>query len=364
MPTITLSLPHTEYDILIEPGCLPRLGQELRARVPHDRAAVFLDEGIEADLGRPAAKSLQEAGYDTAVAVMPVSEQKKTLGTVRNLYEILLEHKLERGSPVVAVGGGITGDVTGFVAATYLRGVPFVQVPTTLLSMVDASVGGKTGVNTTQGKNLIGAFHQPSLVLIDPLVLESLPPRVLACGLAECVKHGIIRDAELFEWIEENANPILAKEPGVLTELIARNVAIKAAVVEADEKEAGLRAHLNLGHTFAHAIEATNRFSNAGYMHGEAVSIGLVAACRLAAAQSLCPAELPGRVTALLGRLGLPTDQPNLAGVPFLMKAMGHDKKVQDGRIRLVLPIRLGEAIVTDRFPAEVIEKTWRDLGA
>ncbi|MEM6392062.1 MAG: 3-dehydroquinate synthase [Planctomycetota bacterium] len=349
------------YDVVVELGVLERLGSVVAEVARHGKAAVIVDEGVEADWGRPVAKALQGAGFETEVAVMPVSEKKKTLGTVRNLYEVLLEAQLERGSPVVAVGGGITGDVAGFVAATYLRGVPFVNVPTSLLAMVDASVGGKTGVNVPQGKNLIGAFWQPRAVVIDPNVLETLPDRQLRCGLAECVKHGVLGDEELFTWIEEKAEAILAKEPMTLAELIERNVRIKAAVVEADEREAGVRAHLNLGHTFGHAIEATNRYS--GLMHGEAVSVGMIAAAKLAVARRLCSPEVEQRIGVLLERLGLPT-VVELAPIDFLMRAMRLDKKVKDGKVRLVLPTRIGEVVVVDDATESEVEAAWAGVSA
>ena len=201
--------------------------------------------------------------------VLPGGEASKNLDSVRALYDVLLERRLERGSPVIALGGGVTGDMVGFVAATYLRGVPFVQCPTTLLAMVDSSVGGKVGVNVPQGKNLIGAFHQPVAVIADTLALRTLPARELRCGLAECIKHAVIRDPKLFAWTRANMPSLLALDADALAELVARNVAIKAAVVTEDEKETGVRAHLNFGHTFAHAIEAVTGYGV--ILHGEAV---------------------------------------------------------------------------------------------
>jgi len=223
MPDITLDLPHHSYAVTVEPGALTRLAGIVRDAVPSaDKVVLVTDEGVEPHHGRRVAKALQDGGIDTSVAVIPVSEKKKTLGTVRNLYEILLENKLERGHAVVTLGGGICCDVAGFAAATYLRGVAVVQCPTTLLAMVDASVGGKTGVNVPQGKNLIGSFHQPAAVVCDPQVLGTLPERELRCGLAECIKHGVIRDPELFDWIGANAPAIAGLDEAVLVELILR----------------------------------------------------------------------------------------------------------------------------------------------
>jgi 3-dehydroquinate synthase len=283
---------------------------------------------------------LHAAGFDTQVAVVPAGEENKTLGTYRQLLEVLLENRLERGSPVIALGGGITGDVGGFVAATYLRGVPLIQSPTTLLAMVDASVGGKTGVNMPQGKNLVGSFYQPRLVAVDTDTLKTLPQRELRCGLAECIKHGMIRDAELFAWIEEQVDAIFALDPPTLVELVERNVRIKANVVSEDEKEAGVRAHLNFGHTFAHAIEATTGYS--AYHHGEAVSLGMIAATRFAVDAGRCEPAVYERLVRLLDRVGLPTSAPDLPPSVALVKAMASDKKVKAGRVRLILPERIG----------------------
>jgi len=362
MPTVTLNLPQPElsYAVEIGGGLLPRLGELVMAVAPHAKAGIILDEGVETEHGRTAARALDAAGYDTTVAVMTPTEKRKTLGTVRSLYDVMLEAKLERRSPIVTVGGGITGDTGGFVAATYLRGVPFVQVPTTLLAMVDASVGGKVGVNTTHGKNLIGAFHQPRLVVIDIDTLTTLPGRELRCGLAECVKHGMIRDPQLFAWIEQRAEAIAALDPGVLVELVERNVRIKADVVMADEREAGVRAHLNFGHTFAHAIELTTAYGR--IHHGEAVALGMVAATGLATDLGLCEGGVLRRLVALLERVGLPVFDKKLPPTGKLMEAMTQDKKVSGGAVRLVLPDTLGAVRVHDDVAPEAIEQAWDAL--
>jgi len=390
MPTVSLNIPGQShgYSIIIEPGAIDALGEHVHAVAPHARAAVILDQQIEASHGRVALRSMKRAAYDTSVGVMPATEKLKSLTTVKQLLDVLLDAKLERRSPVVAVGGGIVGDTTGFVAASYLRGVPFVQVPTTLLSMVDASVGGKVGVNVPQGKNLIGAFHQPVLVLIDTDTLKTLPDRDLRCGLAECVKHGVIRDAALFKWIEDNVERVLSLESAALVELVERNVRIKAAVVMEDEKEQGVRAHLNFGHTFAHAIEASpaavaaaavkprSRFAppqrfgkvepkpdaqsyEGPYAHGEAVALGMVAATKLAVASGRCDGSVLDRLVTLLDRIGLPTKSDKLADTDILMGIMQADKKVKDGRVRLVLPDRLGAVSVVNDTPAEAIAAAW-----
>lgn len=364
MPTVDLTLPHHRYDIVIEPGCRHRLGDLVRQAIPTaDRAVLVTDEGVEPHYARDVAKVMEVQGIETVVAVIPVSEKKKTLGTVRTLYDLMLENQLERGHALVTLGGGICGDVAGFAAATYLRGIGFVQCPTSLLAMVDASVGGKTGVNVPQGKNLIGAFHQPARVVIDPEVLATLPERELRCGLAECLKHGMIRPPEegqscRFDWIIQNAEKIFALDMTTLTELVRWNVKIKAAVVMADEKEAGERAHLNLGHTFAHAIEATSRFGTT-YKHGEAVALGLIAATVFAVNRKLCSPELLDRVVAGCAAVGLPTSAEQLAPDPILLKTMAMDKKVRGGKVRLVLPAKMGEVEIVNDATADEVAAAW-----
>jgi len=373
MPVVTLTLPHHRYDIVIDAEVLAAVGELARERAPHGKAGAILDEAVEHTHGRAVAKALDAAGYDTAVAVMSPGEKRKTLGTVRNLYEVLLEHRLERGSPVVTVGGGITGDVGGFTAATYLRGVPWINCPTTLLAMVDASVGGKTGVNVPQGKNLIGAFHQPHLVVCDVAALETLPDRQLRCGLAECIKHAMIRDPGRLDWLEEKMPAILARDLPTLVELVTWNVRIKAAVVEADEKEAGERAHLNFGHTFAHAIEATvgRGFASGGgetraagsgggrVEHGEAVALGMVAATGLALDLGRIDGGLMRRLLGLLEAAGLPVYDKRLPRTAALLEAMRHDKKVAGGTIRLVLPAGPGRVVVDEGVDEAAIAAAW-----
>lgn len=364
MPAVELTLPHHRYEVTIEPGSLSRLSELVREVIPTaDRAILVTDEGVEPHYARPVAKQLEAGGIETVVAVIPVSEKKKTLGTVRTLYDIMLENKLERGHALITLGGGICGDVAGFAAATYLRGIPFVQCPTSLLAMVDASVGGKTGVNVSQGKNLIGAFHQPSRVVIDTEVLTTLPERELRCGLAECLKHGIIRDPSLFDWIIEHAPAILSLHPETLVELVQRNVQIKANVVMADEREAGERAHLNLGHTFAHAIEATAQFGTK-YKHGEAVSMGLVAAASFAVNRGLCDASMLEHTIAGCDAVGLPTRAEHLAPDPILLKTMAMDKKVKGGKIRLVLPTAMGKVTIVNDATADEVAAAWAAIRA
>ncbi len=363
MATVPITLPHHRYEIRIQPGLLGSVGKLVRQVAPHDRAALIQD-AVVADLHGPAVScSLRDAGFDLLEAKLEAGEQQKNLDTARSLYDLMLNGRMERLSPLVALGGGVVGDTAGFVAATFLRGVPFVQCPTTLLAMVDASVGGKVGVNVPQGKNLVGAFHQPCLVAIDTDTLKTLPARELRCGLAECVKHALIRDESLFDWIDQNLSAILGLNSDALVELVERNVHIKAAVVMADEKESGQRAHLNFGHTFAHAIEATQSYDSGGHHHGEAVALGMVAATGLAVSLGRCPGDVLDRLTALLGRIGLPVADKGLAAPQRLLAAMRHDKKVQDGRIRLVLPDRIGSVGIVSDVVADQIERAWGELG-
>jgi len=290
---------------------------------------------------------------------MPAGEDHKNIDTVARLYDHLLRAGIERSTPILALGGGVIGDTVGFVAATVLRGVPLVQIPTTLLSMVDASVGGKTGVNHSVGKNLIGAFHQPIAVLIDPTVLKTLPPRELRSGLAECIKHEIIRDAEGFANLEKNIHRALALDMDYLTDLIAHNVAIKAKVVESDPFENAERAHLNFGHTFGHAIETISNYS---YAHGECVALGMVAAARLAASRSMLDQPSIDRIVALIKKAELPTSGLKLP-LDKIVHAMLFDKKVKAGKVRFILPDRIGHVVIRDDIPENLVRAALESLA-
>ena len=315
------------------------------------------------------------AGFAITTAQARATETDKSLETVERLLAEVAETNHERRDPVIALGGGIVGDVAGFVAAIYRRGVPVIQCPTTLLSMVDASVGGKTGVNLAGGgaargglkKNFVGAFHQPALVVADVATLDSLPDRELRCGLAECVKHGLIAAAEdggaLLAWIEANLSRIAARDPASLVELVERNVRLKAGIVGRDEREDSdkdVRAALNLGHTFGHAIETLPGLTpdgdpaHAPLHHGEAVALGLVAAARCAEHLGLCERALGDRVVSVLRRIGLPVQVSGLPDSGAVLAAMRHDKKVQGGRLRLVLPTGAGVRVVDDPDEAAI----------
>ena len=356
MALVQITLPHHQYEISIEPGILDRVGSRLREVAPHERCGVVSDQSVWGLYGKRLQSSLEEADYRPFLATLKPGEVSKSLSTVEAVHATMFDAPLERRSPILALGGGVTGDIAGFVAATHLRGVPFVQCPTSLLAMVDSSVGGKTGVNVPQGKNLLGAFHQPVWVAADPLVLTSLPERELRCGLAECIKHAVIRDPALFEYMGREMEALLGLSPEVMVELVRWNVEIKAAVVMEDEREAGVRAHLNLGHTFGHAIEAC-----AGYgevLHGEAVALGMVAAARTAKEFGLCSSEVESELVSLLKSAGLPV-RVALPDSGKLMAAMEMDKKVEGGRVRLVLPTQIGHVEIRDDVPSACVHAGW-----
>ncbi|MHC4127673.1 MAG: 3-dehydroquinate synthase [Planctomycetota bacterium] len=367
---VHVGLPGAPHDVTIEPGLLGRLGALVADVAASPKALLAVDERIAGDHGAVALGSLREAGYAVTVAPLVAREARKSLDAVRGLYEVMLSGDssagLDRSSPVVALGGGIVGDTAGFAAATFMRGLPLVQVPTTLLAMVDAAIGGKTGVNVPLpdgglGKNMVGAIWQPRAVLVDPLVLRTLDPREMRCGLAECVKHALIADASLLGWLTDHSAAIQALEPETLVTLIEHSARIKVEVVEQDERETGRRALLNLGHTFAHALESRQELD---LRHGEAVAIGLVAAAHCAARTGRLDTADEGRVAEALDLLGLPLRVPAPVEADALARAMRYDKKVIAGRRRLVLPVGLGAAEITDDVPADVVRAAWAHVGA
>ncbi|MDB5356549.1 MAG: 3-dehydroquinate synthase [Phycisphaerales bacterium] len=346
------------YDIVIRRGLLADVGAQLAKLSKSNKAAVITDSHVGPLYANVLADSLRRAGIEPIVATISAGEDHKTLADLAPVYDTLLGGKIERTTPVLALGGGVIGDMAGFVAATLLRGVPFVQVPTTLLAMVDASVGGKTGINHATGKNLIGAFHQPIAVLIDPDVLKTLPDRELRGGLAECIKHDIIRDTEGFAGFERDIPRALDRDTDYLARLVAHNVAIKAKVVEADPFEHGERAHLNFGHTFGHAIETVSHYE---YSHGECVALGMAAAARLAADLGLLDEHSRGRIVALIEKAKLPVRGMKLP-TQAVVDAMIFDKKVKGGRVRFILPDRIGHVIIRDDVPAELVAKAVESL--
>ena len=293
--------------------------------------------------------------FDLKTLILPEGETEKNLETVGKAVEFLSNNGIDRDSSIIAFGGGVIGDITGFVASSYMRGIKFLQVPTTLLAQVDSSVGGKTGVNISRGKNLIGAFYQPSAVIADTKYLNSLEPKRLSEGLAEVIKYGLIRDEDFFVWLSKNTSRILALEPEVMAHLIERCCQIKAEIVSEDEREGSIRAILNYGHTFGHAIESLTDYSV--YTHGEAVSIGMVMAASMAERMGMLSKDDKKDIINILESVNLPTEKPSLNSNDFL-KSMKRDKKAQDGEIRLILLEGIGRAIISNDYPNEILMKT------
>lgn len=320
------------------------------------RGLIVTDANVAA-MAKPYADALRASGIATTVAVVPPGEASKSLDQAAELYDRLIELRADRHFAIVALGGGVIGDLAGFVAATFVRGLPLVMVPTTLLAQVDSSVGGKVGVNHPRAKNIIGAFHQPAGVWIDVNMLHTLPLRELRCGLAEVVKYGVILDADFFGELEATADAILAGEPRSIRRVVARSCELKAQVVSRDEREeTGLRAVLNFGHTVGHAIEAVAGYGGA-YLHGEAVAVGMVAECRIAEGLGRIGPEVTGRVAALLERFGLPTSAPGL-DPDALLEAMTRDKKNRDGKVRFVLPRSIGSVELTDAAGVDLVRSS------
>ena len=355
MRNVKVPLGGRSYEIKIEQGLLTELGRECARLGLGKRCAIISDANVGPRFGRKARQALVEAGFEPVLLLVPAGETAKSLKSVQSCYDQLATHRLERKSFIVALGGGVVGDLAGFVAATYLRGIPLVQVPTTLLAQVDSSVGGKVGVNLAAGKNLVGAFYQPRLVLCDLETLAALPEREYRAGLAEVIKYGIIYDAALFERLERDTPRLLRRDPKVLTEVIARCCEIKAEVVGKDETESGLRAILNFGHTIGHALEAISHYGK--YLHGEAISIGQVAAAVISAKLLGLPETDVARITALFQAAGLPT-KVNLTPAQRrnLFSAMALDKKVSGGEIKFVLARRIGQVEFGQKVPKTVIE--------
>ncbi len=317
-------------------------------------ALVVTDDNLAAMAG-PFAEALTALGIASTIEVVPSGEGSKSLARASALYDRLVERKADRHTCVVALGGGVVGDLAGFVAATYARGLPLLMIPTSLLAQVDSSVGGKVGVNHPGAKNIIGAFHQPSGVWIDPGSLATLPSRELRCGLAEVVKYGVILDADFFGFLEDRAGAILDRDPAAIARVIARSCELKAEVVSKDEREeTGLRAVLNFGHTVGHAIEAVAGYDGA-YRHGEAVAVGMVAEARLAERLGRAEGGVAARIEGLLARFGLPTAAPGLDAAA-LVEAMGRDKKNRGGQIRFVLPGEIGRVEMAEATPAAIAE--------
>ena len=352
LTNLVVDLGERSYPIKIGHGLLGRPGL-LDEYIPGKQAFIVTNEAVRDRYLEPLLSSLPSVAADCMC--IGDGEAFKTLDTFATLMDRLIAGGHNRTTTVIALGGGVIGDVAGFVAATYQRGVAFIQVPTTLLALVDSSVGGKTAVNHPRGKNLIGAFYQPRCVIADLGTLETLPPRELRAGLAEVIKYGIIYDAAFFDWLGVNLERLLGLDAEALVHAVAKSCRIKAAVVQADERETGLRAILNFGHTFGHALESLTGYGQ--LLHGEAVAIGMVMAADLSSRLGHLPREQARRIKDLIARAGLPVKPPPLSA-DAMLKAMGMDKKVVDGRIRLVLTDAIGMAALTDQAPEDAIRET------
>jgi 3-dehydroquinate synthase len=343
MRTLTVALGERSYPIHIGPGLLAR-AELVSARLAQKRAAVVTNTTLEKLYLEPFLEALEAAGVRTMRVVVPDGEAHKDWQTLNTIFDALLEQRCERGTTLIALGGGVVGDIGGFAAAVYQRGMPFIQIPTTLLAQVDSAVGGKTAINHPLGKNMIGAFYQPQAVIADTDTLNTLPERELAAGLAEIVKYGFIRDRAFLEWLEANMDRLLAREPEALAYAIEQSCRNKADVVALDEREGGLRAILNFGHTFGHAIEAGTGYGT--WLHGEAVGAGMILAAELSERMGYIARADVERVTRLVARTGVPTSAPDLGRERWL-ELMRHDKKVEGGKLKFVVLKALGEAIVT-----------------
>ena len=353
MNTLTVELGERSYPIFIGQGLLDK--PELLTQHVQGRQVMVVSNDTIAPLYLDRVREIF-SDFELATVILPDGEQYKNLDTLNLIFTALLENKFNRGCTLVALGGGVVGDITGFAAASYQRGGVFLQIPTTLLAQVDSSVGGKTGVNHPQGKNMIGAFHQPACVLIDTDTLDTLDDRPLAAGLAEVIKYGLIRDAAFFDWLEQNIELLKARDKQALAYAIERSCALKAEIVAADERESGQRALLNLGHTFGHAIETGTGYGN--WLHGEAVATGMLMAADLSARHGWLSPDAVRRTEKLLQQSNLPTNAPDEMDTARFLELMAVDKKVVDGGLRLVLLKAIGDAVLTSDFDAGKLRET------
>ncbi len=361
--TQTVDLGERSYEIHVGEGLLAAADRYLPPVMPRPRAIVVTDRNVADRYLETVLQALGRGGIACADVVLPTGEQTKDIAHLSELTDRLLDARIERGTTLIALGGGVIGDLTGFAAAILLRGVPFVQIPTTLLAQVDSSVGGKTGINTRQGKNMLGAFYQPSLVLADTTTLDSLPRRELLAGYAEVAKYGLLGNEAFFRWLESHGEAVCAGDHSAQRHAIVTSCAAKATIVADDERESGHRALLNLGHTFGHALEAETGFSDR-LLHGEAVAIGMVMAFDLSVTLNLCPPGDAARVRRHFAHIGLPTDLDGLVGSTWtadgLLQHMFSDKKVDDGRLTLILVRGIGEAFIERSVAVDRVRETWR----
>ena len=351
MHTLTVDLGERSYPIHIGAGLLNQ-AELILPHLAQKRVMVVTNTTVAPLYLARLTATLDAGGVAATQVILPDGEAYKNWETLNLIFDALLTRRAERKTTLIALGGGVIGDMTGFAAASYQRGVPFIQIPTTLLSQVDSSVGGKTGINHPLGKNMIGAFYQPKVVLADTDTLKTLPARELSAGLAEVIKYGLIRDAEFLAWLEANMDKLRALDPAAITHAIHRSCEIKAQVVGQDEREGGIRAILNLGHTFGHAIETGMGYGN--WLHGEAVAAGMVMAAQTSQRMGWLSEADVARTRALIRAAGLPDVAPDL-GVATWLEYMGHDKKVEGGKMRFVLLKKLGEAVITGDVPTDVL---------
>jgi 3-dehydroquinate synthase len=367
MRAIPVGLGARSYDVLVGTGLIGRAGALMQPLLPRGRTAVVCDATVERLHGAELKASLKAQGLASDWIVMPPGEGTKSWEGLAEVSDRLLSLGLDRGDVITAFGGGVIGDLTGFAASIYKRGVDFIQIPTTLLAQVDSSVGGKTAIDTPRGKNLIGAFHQPRLVLADLDVLGTLSDREMRAGYAEIIKYGLLGDFAFFEWLEANGPDVIKRQPGALSHAVARSVEMKAEIVGADEKEAAARALLNLGHTFGHALEAETGYGHA-LLHGEGVAVGCAQAFRFSAVLGHCTAQDAQRAEAAIAASGLPVRMSQVKGGPFkadrLIQHMGQDKKAEGGRLTFVLAKALGEAFVAKGVDAAAVRAFLISEGA
>jgi len=353
MKKVRVRLGSNSYDILIGPGLLMRTGVKLKEIGFSDKLVIITDPTVKNLYGNTLKQSLTSSGFEVLLLEVPEGEEQKSLETAGRLYHELTDFYTERTTPIIALGGGVIGDLSGFVAATYLRGVPLIQIPTTLLAQLDSSIGGKVAVNHGLLKNKIGAFYQPRLVISDITILETLPAGDLSDGLAEAIKYGVIWDGEFFTYIEENLDQIKSLDARAVETIVFRSAKIKAEVVEKDERDFGQRNILNYGHTIGHAIESVSDFK---VQHGEAVAIGMLAAARISNKLDILDENEVNRLKKVIARAGLPTQIPTLQ-LERLIQAMKHDKKILQGKIRFVLPKSMGEVFITDEVNSSLVEQ-------
>ena len=349
-----VALGKDSYDIVIGHGLAAQLSAFVKERDYSRQALIVTDTNVGPLYGEKTAETLRQAGLSPFIYTVPAGEPSKSLAVAEGIYTAVIEHGLDRKSPVFALGGGVVGDLAGFIASTYMRGVPFIQLPTSLLAQVDSSVGGKVAVNHALGKNLIGAFYQPKGVFMDLSMMESLPKREIATGLGEIIKYGIIYDADFFVYLEQHADAVLALEREAAVHMIARSCEIKAAVVSEDEKESGLRRILNFGHTMAHAIEKETGYIR--YNHGEAVAIGMIGAADISARLGMVSADDVARVEALVERMQLPT-QAEGCTVDAMYRDIFHDKKTINGKVNWVLMQGIGKVTCRNDVPEDIVRE-------